>query len=84
MPSLAELATERREKLKKFNYDLYDQAAQFDVTQLNDWIEKTPVISDEDAFAALDIILEHIESGQHLAVAMVIAVRKYLERGEQP
>ena len=55
MPSLAELASDRSTKLKRFADDIYDQSASFDVSQLNDWIANAPVTSKQDAFAALDI-----------------------------
>jgi len=79
MPSLAELATERRTKLKQFANDMYDQSASFDVSQLNEWIAQAPITSKQDAFAALDIILEQIDSDQALAVSMVAALRKFLD-----
>ena len=78
MPTLAELATERRAKLKEFSNDIYDQSASFDVSQLNEWITKAPVTCKEDAFAALDIILEHIDSEQPLAISMVTALRNFV------
>jgi hypothetical protein len=43
MATLAELATERRAKLKKFSSDIYAQSASFDVSQLNEWIAKAPI-----------------------------------------
>ena len=55
MPTLTELANERRTKLKRFAEDIYDQSATFDVSQLNDWIANAPVTSKQNAFAALDI-----------------------------
>ena len=79
MPTLAELASERRTKLKAFSNDIYDQSASFDVSQLNEWITKTPVISKQDAFAALDIILEQIDTDQRLAISMVTALRNFLD-----
>ena len=79
MATLAELATERRAKLKKFSSDIYDQSASFDVSQLNEWIAKAPITSKEDAFAALDIILEQIGSDQCLAISMVTALRNFLD-----
>ena len=80
MPSLAELASERRTKLKQFANDIYDQSASFDVSQLNEWIAKAPVTSKQDAFAALDIILEQIDSDQALAMSMVTAIRDFLDK----
>jgi hypothetical protein len=84
MPTLAELASERRAKLKEFSNDIYDQSATFDVSQLNDWIAEASVTSKEDAFAALDIIIEQIASDQSLAIAMATALRNFLDEKIEP
>jgi hypothetical protein len=84
MATLAELATERRTKLKNFSNGIYDQSAIFDVSQLNEWIAKAPITSKQDAFAALDIILEQIGSDQCLAVSMVTVLRNFLDERIEP
>jgi hypothetical protein len=66
MPTLAELASERRAKLKEFSNDIYDQSATFDVSQLNDWIAEASVTSKEDAFAASILLSSRLPATNHL------------------
>jgi hypothetical protein len=40
---------------------------------------KSPVTSKQDAYAALDIIIEQIDSDQSLAIAMATALRNFLD-----
>ena len=43
-------------------------------------IERTPIVSQADALAALDLILvETIQSGNHLVGCMIGSLRKFLE-----
>lgn len=84
MASLAELAAERRKALKEFEDNIYDKNAVYDMSELNERIEKTPAISRDDALAAINIILEHIDSDQHLATSMLTALRKYVDAATSP
>ena len=79
MPTLSELAAERRAKIDAFTYDLYDEPAVYDISDLNDAIQKAPVSSKADALAALDLIRDQTDPAQHLSVALVGALRKYIE-----
>ena len=79
MATLAELIAERRATLKAFENDIYGQA-EHDITTLNDAIERTPIVSQADALAALDLILvETIQPGNHLVGCMIGSLRKFLE-----
>jgi hypothetical protein len=63
MATLAELIAERRATLKAFENDIYGQA-EHDITTLNDAIERTPIVSQADALAALDLILADDTTGK--------------------
>ena len=82
MPSLSELAAERRAKIDAFAYDLYDEPAAFDISELNKAIEKTPIESRADALSAIDIVRDEIDPSHHLTVAMVGALRSYIEASD--
>ncbi|MGI8724634.1 MAG: hypothetical protein ACR2J1_04605 [Methyloceanibacter sp.] len=46
---------------------------------LNGAIEKTPIASKADALAALDLIRDETDPALRLSVAMVAALRSYIE-----
>ena len=47
----------------------------------NDAIEQTPIVSKADALAALDLIRgETIQPQHHLVVAMIAALRGFIEK----
>jgi hypothetical protein len=79
MITLAELIAERRTALQAFEDNLYGHA-ESDISILNDAIERTPITSQADALAALDLILaETIQPGHHLVGSLVSALRKFVE-----
>jgi len=82
MPTLTELVAMRRAKIEAFKAatpDHLERFQKFDISPLNDAIERTPVASKADALAALDLIRdEAAEEEQDLVLSMVSALRKYL------
>ena len=82
MPTLSELAAERRAKIDAFSYDLYDEPAVYDISELNGAIEKAPITSKEDALAALDLIRDETDPTLRLSIAMVAALRSYIEASD--
>lgn len=80
--TLSELVAERRARIDVFNAhppeEMYAFEAGPDISQLGDDIQRTPIRSQDDALAALDLIASEIEPERHLAVSMVAALRKYL------
>ena len=79
MATLTELIAERRAALKAFESDIYGQG-EHDISTLNDAIERTVIISQGDALAALDLILaETIQPDNQLVVALIGAVRRFIE-----
>ena len=82
MPAtLSELITERRAKIDAFNVNPPDDLAEFqafDISVIGNAIERAPITSRDDALAAVDLIRDEIEAGQHLTLSMVVALRRYL------
>ena len=83
MSTLSELVAERRAKIDAFAYDLYDEPAVYDISELNGAIEKTPIVSKADALAALDLVRDETDPTLRLSVAMVAALRRYIEAGDK-
>jgi hypothetical protein len=78
--TLAELIAERRAKIEVFETDTRVSAFH-DISEVNDLIERTPIVSKADALAALDLIRdETIEPGHHLVIVMITALRRYIEK----
>ena len=78
MPTLAELVAERRATIDKFKSDMYSHR-EYDISVLNDAIVKTPVVSKEDALAALDLICDEATEEQHLIHSAASALREFIE-----
>lgn len=84
MTTLAALIAERRARIESFERDTRDNAvhdicAVHNICDVNDKIERTPIVSKADALAALELIRDDILLGQHMTVAMVAALRAYIE-----
>ena len=82
MPTLSELAAERRAKIDAFSYDLHDEPAVYDISEPNDALQKAPVSSKSDALAALELIRDQTDPTQQLSVAMIGALRRYIEASD--
>ena len=79
MSTLAELIAERRVTIEKFRSDIYGHNV-YDISTLNEAIEKAPVVSKEDALAVIDLICgEATEPTQQLIASTAAALRKFLE-----
>jgi hypothetical protein len=79
MPSLAQLVAERRATIEDFKSDLYSHR-EYDISGLNDAIERAPVVSKEDALAAIDLIRdEATEPEQKLIRSASAALRTFVE-----
>jgi hypothetical protein len=79
MPTLSELIADRRAAIEQFKSDIYGHD-DYDISVLNEAIEKTPVVSKEDALAIIDLIRdEATEPEQHLIQASATALRKFIE-----
>ena len=81
--TLADLAAQRRAKLHALNAATpghLEAFERFDLSALNDAIERTPIASKADALAALDVIHDEVaeEPDQHLIISVVAALRSYL------
>ena len=78
--TLAQLISERRAKIEAFETDTRVSAFH-DISEVNDLIERTPIASKADAYAALDLIRdETIQPGHHLVIAMIAELRRYIEK----
>ncbi len=78
--TLAQLISERRDKIEAFETDTRVSAFH-DISEVNDLIEQTPIASKADALAALDLIQdETIQPQHHLVLAMLVALRGYIEK----
>jgi alkylated DNA repair dioxygenase AlkB len=76
---LSELIAQRRKTIAAFEEDVYGHG-EYDISALNSQIEQTPVISKDDALAALDLVIaETIQPKQQLALSMLAALRRYVD-----
>jgi hypothetical protein len=78
MPTLSELIADRRVAIEQFKSDIYGHD-DHDISVLNEAIEKTPVVSKEDALAIIDLIRDEATEPEHLIHASATALRKFIE-----
>lgn len=79
MATLAQLITDRCAAIAEYKSDIYSHREQ-DIISLNNAIERTPIASPKDLWAALDLIrLETTEPHSPLTIAMVDALHSYLK-----
>lgn len=79
MPTLSKLIADRRAAIEHFKSDMYARDDR-DISMLNEAIEKTPVVSKEDALAIIDFIRdEATEPELHLVSSSAAALRKFIE-----
>jgi hypothetical protein len=78
--TLADLIADRRAKIEAFETDTRENAFH-DISEVNDLIARTPIASKADALAALDLIRDETsQPGHHLVIAMIAALRSYIEK----
>jgi hypothetical protein len=79
MPTLSKLIADRRAAIDHFKSDMYARDDR-DISVLNEAIEKTPVVSKEDALALIDFIRdESTDAERHLVHSSATALRKFIE-----